>query len=266
MSKNGEFSFAEPPLVEVALSIQFRPLERFHIALLGVIWDAFKSEYPNISYEPRLEHVIERFGIPLFPPKASFKLMDRPEAPRMVFTSVDQQYVIQIQDDRFILNWRQHDGYTYPRHEKLAAKLFEEFSTFRDVLARNEITEVQVDQIEITNVNHIEANAQPVEQVFDNIMSNSQLNASPIEAFSCNIQQSFSYNGKELGRIYTVLEKSKRRIDFEDMYAIKITARAHPFANPDSELKSLFSALRTSINGVFDSVTTTKFQKSWGRE
>ncbi|MFD3390075.1 TIGR04255 family protein [Alteromonas macleodii] len=266
MPNSSDVSYKAPPIVEKALSIQFRPLESFHVALLGVIWDAFKAEYPKISYESRLEHTIERFGIPFAHAKPSFKLLDKPEAPRTTFISLNEEYLIQVQDDRFVLNWRKTESNSYPRHQVLIEKLLKEFGTFKGVLMENGIDSVEPDQLEIINVNHIEDDNVSLDKAFDSIMSNSSIAMSDVEGFSCNFSQFFEYEGKKIGRIYTNLEKAKRKKDLQDIFGIKITARAHPIGASNEELVKLFDKLRCSVNSVFDSVTTAKFQETWGKQ
>jgi uncharacterized protein (TIGR04255 family) len=88
-----------PPVVEVVCGIVFEPLPLDGI-VLGIYWDERQGDFPERQLQPAF--------------------MDAPEfilnnlALRAVFTSPDNVRVLQIQRDRFYMNWRAV-GEVYPR-------------------------------------------------------------------------------------------------------------------------------------------------------
>jgi uncharacterized protein (TIGR04255 family) len=261
-----ELNFKSPPIVEVALSIQFRTLSKFHAALLGEVWREFRSDYPHISYANKLEHQIERFGASQPVPQHRLTFSDFPETPRAMFASNSNEYLIQVQEDRFILNWRKLEGFVYPKHERLSQILFKEFERFKRVIGEFDVGDVTPDQIEITNVNHIETAEQSVSKIFDGILSNVGLSKEPIEGFNCAFTKLYKRDEQDVGRIYTQLEKSKRRHDFQDIYVVKITGRAQPKQSNTDAMRDDFSQLRLAINRVFDTVTSSTLHNQWGKQ
>lgn len=267
MPDKSPLSFTSPPLVEVAFSIQFRQLDKFHLALIGVVWDELKNDYPHVGYEPKLDHQVEKFGLNFNAGEIpNFKFLQKPDIPRVTFSDNQGEYLIQIQNDRFVLNWRKNANNIYPRHELLSSRLFEEFTRFRNVLAKHDIDEFIPDQLEITNVNHIEVTSEPIGLVLNEVLDNKVFSKNPVEGFSTNVYQKLKYKEKVSGRIYTNLEKTKRRTDLKDVYVVKITARSHPDGQDDDSMKGLFSFLRESINEVFQSITTDNYHIKWGKE
>ena len=89
----------KPPIVEVVCGVQFDVMDLDPL-ILGVYWDNRRDEFPQRSLQPA---VVEGAG---------FVLGNLPL--RSVFVAADQVHVLQIQHDRFFMNWRAI-GKAYPR-------------------------------------------------------------------------------------------------------------------------------------------------------
>jgi hypothetical protein len=55
--------FDAPPLIEVALSLQFQPIMRFGFVDLGPLSDQFRPHFERIEYHPPLAPMFETFGL-----------------------------------------------------------------------------------------------------------------------------------------------------------------------------------------------------------
>ncbi len=93
-------SLARPPIVEVVCGVVFDPVPNLDLLLLGVYWDERKADFPIRQIHPAFVDE-PAFTIPAMPMKA-------------FIMSLDRQFVLQIQHDRFFMNWRQVGG-QYPR-------------------------------------------------------------------------------------------------------------------------------------------------------
>ena len=72
--------FAKPPLAEVALSVQFEPLEKMRTPQIGLLWNDFRQRFPDTEEHPPLDSVIERFGIPrASAPEVRMQMMETEE-------------------------------------------------------------------------------------------------------------------------------------------------------------------------------------------
>ncbi|MCB9638690.1 MAG: hypothetical protein H6727_07265 [Myxococcales bacterium] len=112
-----------PPIVEVACGFVFAPLDLDALDF-GLYWNTRSDMYPKKELHPALQEFI---GIRLGSPPM-----------RAWFVSEDEQRILQIQSDRFYMNWRRRDG-QYPRFsdnegnqglKALALEEFEKFSHF----------------------------------------------------------------------------------------------------------------------------------------
>src|SRR5688500_8008989 len=113
--------FDNPPVVEVALSVQFEKLEGLRVPQLGRIWHAFRNRFPRTEEQMPLEPAFEQFGVPTTgKPEVRVELSSVPTTPRVWFLNEQGTELVQIQQDRFVRNWRkQTDDEAYPRYEYL---------------------------------------------------------------------------------------------------------------------------------------------------
>lgn len=102
--------FGQPPVVEVALSVQFEPLplQTKHLALL---WEKCRAEFPEWQDHAPIPPAFESFGSGLF--NARFRTTP---LVRALFRNRAGTELKQYQDDRFVRNWtKAADAPTYPR-------------------------------------------------------------------------------------------------------------------------------------------------------
>jgi len=144
--------FANPPLVEAALSVQLEPLNKFRTPQMGFLWAEFRRRFPEIEEHPPLDPVIEQFGVQRSR-KVGVRLQMIPKlpTPRCWFLTEFGTELIQVQQDRFVHNWRKvGEGDEYPRYEYVRDKFQEELSIFDCFLRREKIGELVPSQCEIT--------------------------------------------------------------------------------------------------------------------
>ena len=155
-------NFEGPPVVEVALGVQFEPLAKLDGPWIARFWlEHVRDRFPEWIEAPALPPVIEWFGIPGQPRGVMFRLGQGAVANRAVFHDASQTGLLQLQQDRFVRNWRKvGDGHAYPRYESIRDSFALEVSQLRRFLTENQIGELVPNQCEVTYVNHI-----PVEDV-----------------------------------------------------------------------------------------------------
>ena len=67
-------SYENPPVVEVALSVQFEGPQTLRTPELGLFWQGLRDRFPKLEEHPPLDSVIGQFG-----------RLPRPGSPRFVF-------------------------------------------------------------------------------------------------------------------------------------------------------------------------------------
>lgn len=261
-------SFEAPPLEEVAFSLQFEPMKGFHIGHIGLVWNAFRSRYPVVETAEEVPQQIEKFGVISRKVPPSFELLEKMPVPRVLFIGEDKQYVIQIQKDRFIFNWRKlfDENLRYPRYPAIKKMVLDEFAVFSEFLAVNGLESPSFTQVEVTYVNHIDA-SRPIEHVFKDVVVESRFPSTlKLEAFTVNLKQLIMRDTESVGRLYTVIEKANRVTDGKDLYVFKFTARVHPKEPSLAGVIGAMDIMREEINNAFVNMTTTAMHNEWNRE
>ena len=151
--------FANPPLAEVALSVQFEPLEKLRTPQIGLLWNEFRERFPATEEHAPLDSEFERFGIPrTSAPIVRMQMLETLPVPRVWFLNETGTELIQVQQDRFIHNWRKvGEGDAYPRYERLRQTFQSELEAFQAIVAREQCGAILPNQCEVTYVNHIVA-------------------------------------------------------------------------------------------------------------
>lgn len=152
--------FGAPPVIETVLSVQFQPIPGFTSAHAGCFWQgALAPNFPDwqnakFMETQRLEDAFEdmaaepSFGVP------SFQLRASDPASRVQIIGSDEERMIQIQDSRFIYNWRKRHG-KYPTYSIIKPEfdlLFQRFETYLEGAA---FPPPQANQWEVIYTNHI---------------------------------------------------------------------------------------------------------------
>ena len=78
--------------------------------------------------------------------------------PRIWFVSKEQNMLIQIQDDRFLFNWRRmqvQNKEAYPRYSKIIEAFKTNLRIFQRFLEEEKLESVKPKKCELTYVNHI---------------------------------------------------------------------------------------------------------------
>jgi uncharacterized protein (TIGR04255 family) len=266
--------FTNPPVVEVALSVQYAPLEKFRIAQMGQLWGEFKEKFPKTEEHAPLGAAWEKFE-PIALPEVGIKLeaSDVPPVPRLWFVNEEETELIQVQQDRFAHNWRKRgERDKYPRYESIRKSFKSELEEFRGFLLREKIGEITPDQAEVTYVNHISPNEAwqnhgqvgEVVTVWTERYSDSFLSAPEDVLFRTRFRIRDA-DKKPLGRLHVVLQPAFSRIDQKPIFVLTLTARGGPLGSGiDAAMKFLDLGREWIVRG-FTSITSPRAHQIWGR-
>lgn len=264
--------FLNPPVNETALSIQFAPLQqdKFGLPHYGLYWSRIRREFPKYQVMPPLGNVTEQFG-PSAPMIQGFgmKFITHPEV-RAWFVDDSGTRLIQVQRDRFIHNWRQLNGSEkYPRYESIKETLQEEWKRFREFLDSEGIERPQVNQCEVTYVNHIEYNKGWKSYAeFAKVIAgwsgktSGKFLPSPEKI---NIEAQYLLPS-ELGRLYVNVLPVLRGRDMQEVLQVNLTARGAPKSPEDVDVFSWLDLGREWVVKGFADFTTESMHATWGRQ
>ncbi len=266
--------FTDPPVVEVALSVQFDPLTELRTPQIGLLWaDYRKRAFSKTEEHPPLDPVIERFGVPT-PPRAQFQLLSTPPVSRVWFVNAPGTELVQVQQDRFIHNWRKvGDADTYPRYEHVRETFEAELKRFAEFVRSEGVGELRPNQCEVTYVNHVvpgdawkqHGELGAVVTVFSPRFSDTFLK-DPEDA---RIRLRFvipDSGGEPCGRLHIAVEPAYPIGGDQPIFVMNLTARGRPDGEGlDGALRFMDRGREWVVRG-FASITTSKMHAVWRRQ
>jgi uncharacterized protein (TIGR04255 family) len=266
--------FGNPPVCEVALSVQFDRLTSIGVPQLGILWQAFRARFPRTEEHAVLDSTIEQFG-PRHAGRSGVKLelMSVPPVPRVWLLNDSGTELIQLQQDRFVRNWRRKgDADPYPRYRQLRESFQEDFSTFRRLVDDERWGQVAPNQCEVTYVNLIPAGEgwrdhgelENVLTIFSAKYSDNHL-AKPEEAAVNATYVLNDSDGNTTGRLYIAANPVRRLSDNLAAIRLTLTARGRPEGGGiDGVMQSLDRGRDAIVRG-FASITTPTMHQIWRR-
>lgn len=143
--------YEKPPLNEIALGVHFERLTSWQTRHVGQFWEEVRQEYPTTEDNPPI------FDIETAP---RFEVIQLPPLRRTFLVSQDQTFVIQLQESKFLLNWRKRQpSDVYPRFNAMFKKFVGYWGQFSDFVGRENVGTLKPARYELTYVNHIEQKA-----------------------------------------------------------------------------------------------------------
>lgn len=268
--------FSNPPVVEVALSVQFEPLKFLHSPQLGLLYQRFRGRFPKTEEHAPLEPKIERFETPAGPQaRIQIKMMHESPVPRCWFVNDHGTELVQIQQDRFTRNWRKVIGdENYPRYENHIRPSFkEDLVGFEEFILEEGIGKLIPTQCEVTYVNHIVSGA--VWQQHGQTGKVLTLFAPKYsEVFLPDLEEarvSGSFvvpgaDGEPIGRLRFSVEPAFRRKDDVPLLVLNLVARGRPQGVGIPGVMSFLDTGRNWIVRGFAAITTPEMHRMWGRK
>jgi len=268
--------FEIPPVVEVAISLQFTPLE-LHASHFGLLWQRFRSEgYARTEDHGPLEPAIEQFGSTQ-QPQIGVRLQtfdDAPPLPRVWFLNDQQNELIQVQRDRIIVNWRQGaQSEPYLRYANIIKRHRASLLVLAQFVQAEKLGEIVPMQCEITYVNHLLAGAgwtrhgdlDSVVTTWRNQYSDSYLPAPEDVRFLARYRMN-DEQGEPRGRLHVTVHPAFRTVDKQPIIVMKLTARGTPRSASEADAYALFDREHEWIVRGFTSITTKGMHSVWRRK
>ncbi len=265
-------TFDSPPVVEVALAVQFERIEGLGAAEMGLYWAEQRTRLPNTEQHLELDTVVERFEPQA---RASLRISssDRPPSPRMWFLNDARTELIQIQRNKFIHNWREVPGYDkpYPRYEYIRDNFRQEFRAFKDFLKKEKLGRITPNQCEVTYVNHIVAGAGwETHADADKVLTVwSGEHGDPFLPSVEDARMGFRYvmrdrRGRAAGRLNVNFEPARSRTDDRPIFVLTLTARGEPAGVNEAPVMKMLDLGHEWIVRGFKSMTTHSMHDIWG--
>lgn len=265
-------SFRSPPVVEVALSVQLQAPLPLRVVDFGELWSLFRGTFPTYEEQDPLAPVVDRALQSDAPtPSEAVDAVILPRAPFRLWFSNPAGYLVQVQADRFIFNWRRSSDAAYPRFERICAEFQTAFKAFTSFVASCGIEPPEVELCEVTYVNHIPSDGgsrtSNVDRIFSGLKTPS-LSDPTAEPHTAECRLSFTTAGSDgkRGRLAILIQPAFRRNDKTEVVVINVIGRRRPAS---SGFDHVLAALRDGHNWIvhaFKDVTRPEMHQQWGLE
>lgn len=260
--------FEQPPVVEVALSVQFEPLA-FVSRHMAELWQSCRSEFPDWQDHPPIAPAFELFEEPLTNARAFLSIN---QVKRAIFRNALGTQLKQYQADRFVRNWtKAPSAPSYPRYESVREPFAADLRALVAFASEEKLGALVANQCEVTYVNLVplgEGTATTVASVvqpWSGLFSDSFLQ----NAESCEVGAHFAMtdpNGERpigrlhiVGRVVTILETGGKALQ------LTLTARGQPTGPDVTDVIKFLNLGREHIVKGFTSFTTAEMHNAWGR-
>jgi uncharacterized protein (TIGR04255 family) len=260
--------FDRPPLEEVAIGMQFAPLP-LRLVDVGAFHASLAEEYPNSVDVPPLGAAFETFASGQFP-ATPFPLMIN--APwRCWILSKANEYIIQLQPDRLLANWRARpEGVPYPRFAEIKRRFFQAASKLESFIRDESGLYSRINQCEVTYFNKI---AIPEGTEFCNLetvlegagvlggRSKAEIFTEGMVSFSRILKDE---SGSPFARLRVELGSGFDARSGK-VWVLNLTVRGRPPAGMSPIPEDFFDRAHVEIVNAFADITNREMQEKWGR-
>ena len=262
--------FRDPPVVETVLSVQFAPIEGMGVPHFGLFWDKVRKDFPRYEVHAPIESEIESFDPPKPTQESGIKIVVAPDTVWLWFIAKDDQRLLQIQNGRFIFNWRKRGtDNPYPKYNQFVRPSFEKYwKTFTSFLSCDGLQEPKAVQCEVTYVNHIPKgkgweDVGDWSKIFNFLSFSGEASILPIpEAGQIDLTYLMS---EESGRLRAKIRRAIRRDDNSEVIAFNLTARGRPKSSSLDGILDWFDVGHEWCVRGFTDLTTEEMHCLWGR-
>jgi uncharacterized protein (TIGR04255 family) len=272
-------TFQAPPVNEVVLSVQFDGPVVDDAFALAEFWPAIRPEFPKFEKHPPIGPAREDFDVPPAPQSIEFQMMTGAPGQRYWFLSAEETRLVQLQADRFVLNWRQvNTSETYPRYRELRSDFQRLFDGFMAALGSERQAQAAPALCELTYVNHIAARAEDrpnQHRHLGTILNTVRPDFRSVVGVPEDMQfaerfrlagPSASPSDAPIGRMYVTAVPAYRQIDAAPIYVVTLLARGRPAGGSIADVLQFFDNSRNLIVREFANMTTDEMHREWQME
>ena len=267
--------FDSPPVVETVLSVQFASLPGYSTAHAGWFWKEYLKKltdemsapvaWSHAMDAPRLEDQFERFGPEDVWQGPSMRLINQAQPQRTQFIRSDGERMIQVQDSRFILNWKKGASH-YPSYDSLFPEFRQTLHAFESFALESGLGALAYNQWEIVYVDQIKKgemweSARDWRRIFPSLSLPVQVNrflSTGDETMSADWR--FSLMEKR-GRMHISVRQLRTPPSNEEFLSITFVARG-----PVNESQTWEQGLELgheALNETFVAIASSEAQTSW---
>lgn len=259
--------FGNPPVVEMAIGVQFRPLDRLRGLALAPLRETWLPDYPFTEEQPALAPSIEgeqqlaqqrlQLGLAVLPPV------------RQWFLSQTKDEVIQVQQDRLFVNWRAGDELptAYPRYPYMRRFFERRFTDLTTFALNTDIGKPEITQAELSYINVIETGPDQVGRIDLFLKGWPGTPGHHLgQPEQSRLTLSFPVPGIGQGPVRLYIEVNPaRKLNGDPVLFLTLTARGHPGGRSLGESLKFLDEAHDHLIRSFDELTNDVMHEAWGR-
>ena len=262
--------YKNPPINEVFIAIEFVPIVNWQSVYSGLYWASVKDSYPFTETHPPLPPSIEIQDDNIFanmPPRIEFVSAN---SNRIWLLSPDKTNLLQLQRDRFVVNWRQVVGdEAYPRFDQSVLPTFKtEFAKYKSFIENTVGGKVDVKSCELAYYNNLVMGVD-----WENIqdaLSNFSYFRKPTGSGYLPSLETINMSGvfkipNSKGRLGFNIAHALRPKDMKQIIQFSLTARSNIEDSSDAGIARWLLNARECIVRCFTDLTTERAHERWGR-
>jgi uncharacterized protein (TIGR04255 family) len=263
-------SFDDPPVVETVLGVEFASLSKWSVPYFGLFWNTIRDEYPRFEVRPPLDQQEERFGDEkktLAFQGLSIELLNQPRV-RCWFHETDERRMLQVQQDRFVHNWRKQGAPdVYPRYERIRSIFEREWQRFTQFVDDEGLGPISLTHCEVSYVNHLEQGRewQTLQDLHRVLTICGDFQRTHLPALE-GVQMVASFaKDQENTRLRVTLQHAIRNRDLREILQLTLSARGRPTGASSNDILAWMDSARAWVVQAFADVTTTDMHRIWKR-
>jgi uncharacterized protein (TIGR04255 family) len=260
--------FTRPPVIEVACGVLFSAAQPLVTGHVGAFWESVRSEFPRLQDAPPLANVVEGSGA--FP-EIAIDFLNLPPLRRTWMLNTSGCNLIQLQQDRFLFNWKKAaEQESYPNFSVVYSEFERHLSHFLDFCQKSGVGPVAMRQFELAYVNHISkadmgTDVSPGSVLVDHVPAKQDGRFLPEpEGFNWTT----GYQLPEgLGRLHIIAQTAINLPSQEKLIRLDLTARGIGSDTSAVGRRHWFDVAHDWITHGFADVTSPRLHDSraWGR-
>lgn len=253
-------SYKNPPVNEVVCGVRYDPPKNLRITHFGLLWDKFRSDYPNIQHATPITlakgeiPVDKTTGLPL---------------PRVWFINKSDDQVIQFQIDRFYFNWRRRQS-DYPRYNHVINNFENVLSTIVDFFPKFKLGELKPLEYELSYINHIPKGQgwntiDDLPKVFSDFLWKKTKKRFLPNPQNVAWETRFALP-EQKGHLIVSLKQATRTEGKVPLMVLELKTRGLSESTSKESIREWFDLAHEWIVRGFTDLITTEIQKIWERE
>lgn len=256
--------YANPPIIELVLGVQFDSIPGFTTGHSGWFWREHLGSDWKVSEGQPVPEQTEAFG-KLLPSRMELQLSQNP-ASRLMVENATGDRMLQVQHSRFHYNWRKKDS-KYPYFELVFDEFNEYFTAFKEFVLNAGLAPVVINQWELTYVDNIPSGklweiAGDFHNVFPGLFS-SETKLDGLVAETSTAARTYEIEPQK-GRLHVVANMAFLTGERNPSLLVNMTARG-PVANDSANsLKEHMEFGHNAIGQAFSSLSSDAAKLFWG--